>query len=175
MCKNDKIKTPYLAIEMAGIDFELTEENIDNAYEQLDDEGLFGAIVVWAYDEDEDFRSWVGSGCDIADGLYDALDAVQEFIDDDYTDIVVAYTRKIKLGNTDIKITSEEGFRLLGAALEAVSGADPSYSVDCEPILVYYNFKGDEHLFTYNGGCDYYNGEDETEIKKNMQEILRAE
>ena len=70
------------------IDWELNKENIEARREEID---MYGVIFIRAYSEDGDFATKVISNCDIADGLYDAMDDVNDF-DDEWDTVKVYYT-----------------------------------------------------------------------------------
>ena len=66
----EKDSYPIFDFKFKKVDWELTEENIEEHREEID---VYGVIFVRAYTEDGDFEKRVISDCDIADGLYDAI------------------------------------------------------------------------------------------------------
>ena len=79
---------PIFDFKFKEIDWELNEENIEARREEID---MYGVIFIRAYSEDGDFATKVISNCDIADGLYDAMDEVNDF-DDEWDTVKVYYT-----------------------------------------------------------------------------------
>lgn len=70
------------------INWALNKKNIEKHYEELN---YYGAILVFAY-FGEDREETVIAGCDISDGLYDALDVVNDYKDEDSEYTEVYYT-----------------------------------------------------------------------------------
>ncbi len=80
---------PIFDFKFKKVDWELNEENIE---EHRDDIDRYGVIYVRAFTEDGDFATTVIADCDIADGLYDAIDIVEEYVNEDWETVEVYYT-----------------------------------------------------------------------------------
>ena len=72
---------PIFDFKFKKVDWELNEENIE---EHRDDIDRYGVIYVRAFTEDGDFDTTVIADCDIADGLYNAIDIVKEYVNDEW-------------------------------------------------------------------------------------------
>ena len=87
---------PIFNFEFKTVDWELTEANIEKYREEID---IYGVVVVLADDEENDecVRKVIAE-VDVADGLYDAIDIINELKEEnpDY-DITVEYTTKCEI------------------------------------------------------------------------------
>ena len=87
---------PIFNFEFKTIDWELTEANIEKHRKEID---IYGVVVVLADDEENDecVRKVIAE-VDVADGLYDAIDIINELKEEnpDY-DITVEYTTKCEI------------------------------------------------------------------------------
>ena len=99
------------------IEWELNEENIEEYSEDIND---YGVIVIRAFDEDGDFVTRIIADVDIADGLYDAMSAVEDIIDE-YPEVKVYYTTRCKVYGAGK--TWEHG-EDIGCVLSSFLGAD---------------------------------------------------
>ena len=104
---------PIFDFKFKKVDWELTEENIEAHREEID---RYGVIYVRAYTENDDFATSVIADCDAADGLYEAMDIANEYIEEGCFPIVeVYYTTVCKSYGTDRKsyeLGSEFGYVL---------------------------------------------------------------
>ena len=80
---------PVFDCKFKVVDWQLDEDNIEARREDID---FFGVIVIRAVTEYGDFKTRVISGCDIADGLYDAMEEAEEFLEDGWDSVEVWYT-----------------------------------------------------------------------------------
>lgn len=87
---------PIFNFEFKTIDWELTEKNIEKHRREID---IYGAILVSADDDDDYYRiRRVIAGADVADGLYEAMDIIEEIKEMDLDlDIWVEYTTKCEI------------------------------------------------------------------------------
>ena len=89
---------PIFDFKFKKVDWELNEENIEERREEID---FYGAIYVRGISENGDFDTRVIAGCDIADGLYDAMDVVEEFINVEWDKVEVYYTTDCNMYGLD--------------------------------------------------------------------------
>jgi hypothetical protein len=82
--------------EFQKIDCELTEDYIEETREEID---YFGVVVVRAFWDSGDFDTAVLADGDISDMLYDAMDEVESFRDNDACDVEVYYSTKCEIYN----------------------------------------------------------------------------
>ena len=83
-----------LDISFKKVDWELNEENIEK---HRDDEGgeyidYLGAVVVRAVDEKGDFDTKIIANVDICDGLYDAIEEIEQYLNEGWPSVEVFYT-----------------------------------------------------------------------------------
>ena len=123
---------PIFDFKFKTVDWELTEENIEEHREEID---IDGVIYVRAYTEDDDFKTSVIANCDIADGLYDAMDLANEFWDDGWDSVEVCYStvcRGYGTGRYNYELGSE-----FGRVLSSMLGCDSNwfdYNLD-RPVI----------------------------------------
>ena len=82
--------------EFKKIDCELTEDYIEETREEIDN---FGVVVVRAFWDSGDFDTAVLADGDISDMLYDAMDEVESFRDNDASNVEVYYSTKCEIYN----------------------------------------------------------------------------
>lgn len=80
---------PIFDFKFKKVDWQLNERNIEKRRDDID---IDGVIFVRAYDEAGDFKTRVITECDIADGLYVAMEEVEEFLEDGWPAVEVHYT-----------------------------------------------------------------------------------
>ena len=123
---------PIFDFKFKKVDWELNGDNIEERREEID---IDGVIYVRAYTEDDDFETRVISNCDIADGLYDAIDEVNNFMDDGWASAEVCYSTVCKgygTGRYKYELGSEFGY-----VLSDMFGCDSNwfdYSLD-RPVI----------------------------------------
>lgn len=83
------VSLPIFDFKFKKVEWELNEENIEEHRCDID---CYGVIYVRAFTEDGDFETTVIADCDIADGLYDAMDVAEEYMSDDWETVEVYYT-----------------------------------------------------------------------------------
>jgi hypothetical protein len=110
---------PIFDFKFKKVDWELNEENIEKRREEID---FYGAIYVRVIWENGDFDTRVIAGCDIADGLYDAMDVMKEFINDDWDEVEVYYTTDCDMYGLD-DYDSKDQDEVLGYLLSSFLGA----------------------------------------------------
>lgn len=118
----EKDSYPIFDFKFKKVDWELTEENIEEHREEID---VYGVIFVRAYTEDGDFETRVISDCDIADGLYDAIDEANDFIDDGWDAVEVCYSticNSYGTGRKSYELGSEFGY-----VLSSMLGCDSNW------------------------------------------------
>lgn len=108
-------KIPLFDITFDKVEWDITEENIEKHREEID---TFGAVVVYATNEDEDFRSCVVADGDVADMLYDSIPFIQKYKSDK---IEVFVSSDFKVYGTPKKYY--ELGQELGQALNEFTGA----------------------------------------------------
>ena len=91
-------QSPIFDLKFKKVDWELNEDNIEERREEID---FYGAIFVIGIMEDGNFDTRVIAGCDIADGLYDAMDVVEEFINVEWDKVEVYYTTDCNMYGLD--------------------------------------------------------------------------
>ena len=79
---------PFFDFQFKKVDWGLNEENIEAHREEID---RYGVIYVRAYTEDDDFATSVIADCDVADGLYDAMDIANEYIEEECFSTIEVY------------------------------------------------------------------------------------
>ena len=113
---------PVFDFKFKKIDWELNEENIETHRETIDS---FGVIYVRAQTEDGDFKTKVISNCDIADGLYDAIDKIENLKnEEDWDEIDIYYTTVCEAYGSDKTYNHGDDF---GYVLASFLGDDDSY------------------------------------------------
>lgn len=119
----------FIDIQLAKYTGELTEEGVEENYDKLNE--YTGAILGCGVHESGDFYSWVLSGVDISDGMYDVLEKKKEILsdfgcDEDETEEVefdIYYTTSYKVCSPK-KISHDDASTLVAAALELYSATD---------------------------------------------------
>lgn len=94
VANEEYVGLPIFDFKFKKIDWELTEENIEEHREDIDN---FGVIFVLALSEDGDFKTKVIADCDIADGLYGAMEIADEWMDDGWDEVEVYYTTECEI------------------------------------------------------------------------------
>lgn len=114
--KTTKKSYPVFDFALKRIDWELTEDNIEKYREEIDN---YGVVVVRALNEDEDFETKVICNGDVADLLYDAMECVEDFENDDWPEVNVYYSTLCEVYGTKEKVweCGEYIFRVLGSYL----------------------------------------------------------
>lgn len=131
--KTTKKSYPVFDFALKKIDWELTEDNIEKYREEIDN---YGVVVVRALNEDEDFETKVICNGDVADLLYDAMESVEDFENDDWPEVNVYYSTLCEVYGTKEKVwkCGEYIFRVLGSYLGADGydwGAETGYELLC--------------------------------------------
>ena len=131
--KTTKKSYPVFDFALKKIDWELTEDNIEKYREEIDN---YGVVVVRALNEDEDFETKVICNGDVADLLYDAMESVEDFENDDWPEVNVYYSTLCEVYGTKEKVweCGEYIFRVLGAFLGDDGyywGAETGYELLC--------------------------------------------
>ena len=114
--KTTKKSYPVFDFALKKIDWELTEDNIEKYREEIDN---YGVVVVRALNEDDDLETKVICNGDVADLLYDAMESVEDFENDDCHGVNVYYSTLCEVYGTKEKVwkCGEYIFRVLGAYL----------------------------------------------------------
>ena len=131
--KTTKKSYPVFDFALKKIDWELTEDNIEKYREEIDN---YGVVVVRALNEDEDFETKVICNGDVADLLYDAMESVEDFENDDWPEVNVYYSTLCEVYGTKEKVweCGEYIFRVLGSYLGDDGydwGAETGYELLC--------------------------------------------
>ena len=131
--KTTKKSYPVFDFALKKIDWELTEDNIEKYREEIDN---YGVVVVRALNEDEDFETKVICNGDVADLLYDAMECVEDFENDDWPEVNVYYSALCEVYGTKEKVweCGEYIFRVLGSYLGDDGydwGAETGYELLC--------------------------------------------
>ncbi|MBR0323907.1 MAG: leucine-rich repeat domain-containing protein [Bacteroidales bacterium] len=131
--KTTKKSYPVFDFALKKIDWELTEDNIEKYREEIDN---YGVVVVRALNEDEDFETKVICNGDVADLLYDAMESVEDFENDDWPEVNVYYSTLCEVYGTKEKVWKcrEYIFRVLGSYLGDDGydwGAETGYELLC--------------------------------------------
>ena len=131
--KTTKKSYPVFDFALKKIDWELTEDNIEKYREEIDN---YGVVVVRALNEDEDFETKVICNGDVADLLYDGMECVEDFENDDWPEVNVYYSTLCEVYGTKEKVwkCGEYIFRVLGAYLGDDGydwGAETGYELLC--------------------------------------------
>ena len=131
--KTTKKSYPVFDFALKKIDWELTEDNIEKYREEIDD---YGVVVVRALNEDEDFETKVICNGDVADLLYNAMECVEDFENDDWPEVNVYYSTLCEVYGTKEKVwkCGEYIFRVLGSYLGDDGydwGAETGYELLC--------------------------------------------
>ena len=124
----------FIDIHLAKYTGELTEEGIEKNHDKLNK--YTGAILGYGTHESGDFQSWVWNEIDISDGMHDVLEKKEEILsdfccDEDETEKVkfdIYYTTSYNVWSPK-KISQDEAYAFIGAALELYSGDE--YQVYC--------------------------------------------
>ena len=144
---------PIFDLKFKKVDWELNEENIEERREEID---FYGAIYVRGISENGDFDTRVIAGCDIADGLYDAMDVVEEFIDDDWDEVEVYYTTDCDMYGLD-DYDSEDQDEALGFVLSSYLGDySDNYSYDINIPAICRFVCEDFSIVWITSDCGYY-------------------
>lgn len=121
-----------LAIDISfkRVDWKLNEENIEKHRDDEDSSeyiDFYGVVVVRAIDEDGEFDTKVIADVDICDGLYDAIEEIEQYFEDGWPSVEVFYSTQCEVygGNK-----SYEHGQDIGYILSVYMGADSYY--DCE-------------------------------------------
>lgn len=141
------------------VEWELNEDNIEQYREEIDD---YGVIVVRGFDEDGDFRTEVIADVDIADGLYDAMSAVEDMIED-YPDIKVYYSTKCQVyGAGKVWEHGDD----IGCVLSSFLGADSWFNYCSEsPAICRITWPNCVDVWMTNEYGDYEDDSDESVFK----------
>jgi len=123
---NDLKGLPMLKAKSVSIDFELTDENIENYRETFDDESV---VIVHA---DDNAYSFIGG--DLCDVLYEVRDDILE--EEEYDDYSITYYINVETKNFD-----GDKLNFLGAAAEAYGSVDNKIADDEEKSVIC--FEGD--------------------------------
>ena len=131
--KTTKKSYPVFDFALKKIDWELTEDNIEKYREEIDN---YGVVVVRALNEDEDFETKVICNGDVADLLYNAMECVEDFENDDWPEVNVYYSTLCEVYGTKEKVwkCGEYIFRVLGSYLGDDGydwGAETGYELLC--------------------------------------------
>lgn len=131
--KTTKKSYPVFDFALKKIDWELTEDNIEKYREEIDN---YGVVVVRALNEDEDFETRLICNGDVADLLYDGMECVEDFENDDWPEVNVYYSTLCKVYGTKEKVweCGEYIFRVLGSYLGDDGydwGAETGYELLC--------------------------------------------
>ena len=131
--KTTKKSYPVFDFALKKIDWELTEDNIEKYREEIDN---YGVVVVRALNEDEDFETKVICNGDVADLLYDGMECVEDFENDDWPEVNVYYSTLCEVYGTKEKVweCGEYIFRVLGSYLGDDGydwGAETGYELLC--------------------------------------------
>ena len=144
---------PIFDFKFKKVDWELNEENIEERREEID---FYGAIYVRGISENGDFDTRVLAGCDIADGLYDAMDVVEEFINDDWDEVEVYYTTDCDMYGLD-DYDSEDQDNALGSVLSSYLGDySDNYSYDINIPAICRFVCEDFSIVWITSDCGYY-------------------
>lgn len=123
---NDLKGLPMLKAKSVSIDFELTDENIENYRETFDDESV---VIVHA---DDNAYSFIGG--DLCDVLYEVRDDILD--EEEYDDYSITYYINVETKNFD-----GDELNFLGAAAEAYGSVDNKIADDEEKSVIC--FEGD--------------------------------
>lgn len=131
--KTTKKSYPVFDFALKKIDWELTEDNIEKYREEIDN---YGVVVVRALNEDGDFETRLTCNGDVADLLYDGMECVEDFENDDWPEVNVYYSTLCKVYGTKEKVweCGEYIFRVLGSYLGDDGydwGAETGYELLC--------------------------------------------
>ena len=127
--------------EFKKIDCELTEDYIEETREEIDN---FGVVVVRAFWDSGDFDTAVLADGDVSDMLYDAMDEVESFRDNDASNVEVYYSTKCEIYNAG-EFYNHGGD--MGYVLSAFLGAeDNCYSYNLESPAVGHILWKDENI-----------------------------
>ena len=127
---------PMIKARQIQIDFELTDENIEDYRETYDE-----TSVVTLQVPDEDYSEvWIGG--DLCDMLYQVKDVVEENEFEDYT---IYYCDKWETKNFD-----GDSIDLLGAAAEAYASADERKAEEYDKAIVCFE---DDTCFIMEDNC----------------------
>ena len=118
---NDLKGLPMLKAKSVSIDFELTDENIENYRETFDDESV---VIVHA---DDNAYSFIGG--DLCDVLYEVRDDILE--EEEYDDYSITYYINVETKNFD-----GDELNFLGAAAEAYGSVDNKIADDEEKSII---------------------------------------
>ncbi len=121
-----------LDISFKKVDWELNEENIEKHRD--DEEGseyidFYGVVVVRAIDDEGEFDTKVIADVDICDGLYDALEEVERYLEDGWASVEVFYSTRCEVygGGKSYKHGQDIGY-----ILSEYMGADSCYFSEYE-------------------------------------------
>ena len=131
--KTTKKSYPVFDFALKKIDWELTEDNIEKYREEIDN---YGVVVVRALNEDGDFETRLTCNGDVADLLYDGMECVEDFENDDWPEVNVYYSTLCEVYGTKEKVWECGGyiFRVLGSYLGDDGydwGAETGYELLC--------------------------------------------
>jgi hypothetical protein len=115
-----------LDISFKKVDWELNEENIEK---HRDDEGgeyidYLGAVVVRAVDEKGDFDTKIIANVDICDGLYDAIEEIEQYLNEGWPSVEVFYSTRCEAFGYGPAYEHGED---IGYILSEYTGADAYY------------------------------------------------
>ena len=136
----DKVKIDYkfeslpvFDFKFKKIDWALNDENIEEYRDEIDQ---FGVVYVRALNEDGDFETKVIANCDIADGLYDAKEAVEDFTEDGWETIEVYYTTVCEVYGEGEFYEHGDDCGYVVSALLGVDSCDNDYSYQFDTAAI---------------------------------------
>lgn len=138
------------------INWTLNKKNIEKHYDELN--AYYGVILIFAYlGEDRDVS--VIAGCDISDGLYDAMDIANQYKDGGYDNIEVYYTTVCEVYDAKHHryMYSPEFVGDIGYVLDSFLDGNGNYSYTYSfPVICRYKMYGYELVWITDeyGNCD---------------------